>query len=183
MKERNKKIIRLVLVGAVSMFFVALAFSGTAPKPKPTYYLNIPPAAFTGMNEGSNEASYLQEGWGIYVNTPSTWVDLTSPVYLPQGATVTGLQILLYDNDNSYDTEFTVSLYSSNIYSKTFSALATIWTSTTGSIDHILSFNDTSINDATIDNVNNFYFISLVYNPHYYSGYEYFYGCRIAYTL
>jgi hypothetical protein len=112
-KEIFSRKIRLVLFVAVCVFFVSLAFSGTAPSPKKIQYLNIPTAAFTSVDEGDLiNKDYVNLGSGIFLYGTNTQLSLVCPVYLPQGATVTNFSVFFYDTSATTDLHFIASLMS-----------------------------------------------------------------------
>jgi hypothetical protein len=181
--SRNK--VRLVLVVAVSVFFISLAFSGTAPNPKKIYYLNIPAAAFTSVNEGDDllNEDYVNEGSGIFLYDTNIQLSLLCPVYLPQGATVTNFSVFSYDASTTTDLHFIASLLSRPIQTLSPNGMATISYGVNGYASGMQYLNDDSISYATIENKDNQYYILI--GMSYFGAHDnvYFNGCRIAYTL
>ena len=180
--SRNK--VRLVLVVAVCVFFVSLAFSGTAPNPKKIQYLNIPAAAFTSANEGDllNE-DYVNLGSGIFLYGTNIQLSLLCPVYLPQGATVTNFSVFFYDTSATTDLHFIASLHSRPIQTASPRAMVTISYGVNGYASGMQYVNDDSISYATIENKDNQYYILI--GMSYVGAHDdvLFNGCRIAYTL
>jgi hypothetical protein len=150
----------------------------TSPK---TYYLNIPAAAFTSVIE--DYFSYYNDGDAIWLLSPSFEIYLICPVNLPQEATVTDFRIYIYDNDTSYDIGIHADLLRRYIYSTSNLQMAEIILITSGSSPLIIFDSDNSIQNATIDNAIYQYHIWIDFNAHYYSVFERFYGCSIAYTM
>lgn len=150
----------------------------TSPK---TYYLNIPAADFNSFCEA--QENWINTGDYIYLTPPNTIIQLRCPVHLPEGATVTEFQTYLYDNNTTSDITLSISLKGRYIYSTSIFNMALLTVNTAGSSTSIQAFTDTTIENPTIDNENNQYWIFATYNPHSYYGLSRFYGCRIAYTI
>ncbi len=84
-----------------------------------TYYLNIPPIAFHATDRNINvddESFDLQWEYNGYIRGDGSSsspfdVELWSPVYLPDGATITNVTIYYQDYDASYSLEIRMTLY------------------------------------------------------------------------
>ena len=180
--SRNK--IRLVLAIAASLFFITLAFSGTAPNPKKTYYLNIPTAAFTSCYPDSfPEAGELinDEYMTFYMNTPPLQ-RVTCPVYLPEGATITEFRIYGFDYSSGNNMNLLAQLHRKAINDPYGVYIALVSFASAGSSGSVQNASATSISNPIINN-NYQYWITVQFTC---TAQDYllrFYGCRIAYTL
>jgi hypothetical protein len=146
-----------------------------------TYYLNIPPAAFTSIS--ASDFNYVNAGYCTYpYNGPISRI--YCPVYLPQGATITEFRTYLYDNNPTYNIELESMLNKRSINIIAPYNMADEWLNTTGSGTSIWTTIDNTIQYATIDNENNQYYIYVNSDANTdYSTTLLFFGCRIAYTI
>ncbi len=154
-----------------------------------TFHLQVPTAAFT---EGYSKSDFFNNGNGYIVITGNAEelatyrVEVTAPVNLPQGATVTEFVVYYYDNTNTQGWTVEADLWRRPILGTAQSAMASISVTTTeaGQSSSILTTLDNTIANSQIDNQYYQYSIYVILDSDQaYSSHLRFYGCRITYTL
>ncbi len=145
-----------------SVRFEDLGISGTGTAPlrvdasgdvvagPSTYTVSISPAAFTVEEDGDSFSKILGSGHA-YIQTG--FGALSAPVYLPDGATVTGVNIWYLDSSAS-DATFRLRRTPHNVVSNEDLAAFTPTGNTTG----IQTASDTTINFSTITNTTHSYY-------------------------
>ena len=141
-------------------------FKYNTPK---VHYLSVPSSAFIAS---SNTYSYYNCGGsgGAAILTPGSGI-LSAPVYLPQGATVTGFKVYFYDSGTPDLNVYLYIFYPAGVYN----AMANIVTSGSSGFGYLSA---STITNAVIDNLNYSY---LIYA--YCSGWDGTYNLRIMSAL
>jgi len=121
-------------------------------------YYSIPAFGFIANNPTTDVLTYYKDNSVIEV---SPGVNISAPVYLPQGANVT--KAIVYDDDGS----------NWGLIRGAWGGSPEVMASAGGGTE------DTTINNATIDNQNYYYFINMSGPP----GTGYVYGARITYII
>jgi hypothetical protein len=148
-----------------------------------TYYLNIPPAAFTPFYEGgATENIYINEGSNIRLLN-SNHINIVCPINLPQGATITEFRCFVYDDSPVDNMVFGAILWQRLVFSTSQEAMAETNFISTGVNYSIQSCFDNTILGPTIDNQNFQYHISVGISVTGNTNYIQFFGCRIVYTM
>ena len=151
-----------------------------------TYYLQIPTAAFTSINDGWDD--WINAGSFIYL-TDVSQKQLVCPVNLPNGSTVTKFSIYGYNNDtiNSMTTTAILierALSDPSDWYDSPTHMAYIYFTPPYAGDTIQTASTTSISYAMINNQYNQYYIWVFLNSAVDNSLQLrFYGCSIAYTM
>ncbi len=155
----------------------------TFSSPK-TYYLNIPACAFI-KDDTDNNTVWAGRTFKYTSSMGSAdYCHATAPVYLPQGATVTSVTLLYYDNHASEDAYIYFSLFGRLYSSTAINTLASDYAYSSGSSTSIQQLTDDTINFATISD-SYCYLLFIVWDPTHttFSDALRCYGARIEYTL
>jgi hypothetical protein len=149
-----------------------------------TCYLNIPACAFV-KNEYYVHTVWVSSasGYNYTSNTGSTEACTTySPVYLPEGAIVTDVEVRYYDNHTTENVYLEFSLRRIIKNNTGTAVLASALQESSGTSSGIRAFSDNSIHFNPIS-VDYSYYLYLYWNPTAFSSNLRFYGATITYTV
>lgn len=127
-------------------------FSYTTPRVKA---LGIPPEAFQAGISANGGTFGLGAG-DAFLDSTVVSGSMVAPVYLPDGAVITALEVTY--RDNSATADMTIVLNRRPYAASAYTPMASVVTS--GASASTLSLADSTINDATIDNGTNLYIIN-----------------------
>ncbi len=133
------------------------ATSYTYATPK-TYYMSIPPAAFSQRNSTDEISKELGTG-GVYI-TSGLNVGITAPVILPHGATITAVTVYYTDNNASQNVDVSLRRHFHGGLGYDIMSSFTS-TGTPGSTSELLS----SIVYPVVNNLNYHYMVLVDNNP------------------
>lgn len=147
---------------------------------------DMPASAFV------KDGTYKDTVWNMtsdYAVTSSTGTSdncyAYAPVYLPNGATITKVQILYYDFDHggkSVYVSFSLTGISFAYTETTGYSMASAWTISNVYLDLINYLTDDTISNATISSAHR-YTLRIYWDPTGFSDNLRFYGARIRYTI
>jgi hypothetical protein len=116
--------------------------------------LVIPAAAFHSQGDNVEDYNFSPSDGSLYEDGATT-VCMQAPVYLPDGATVTGFYGYLYDNTASASVDLT--LYRVRNQYGTQDEMAYVSTDGLAEIDSILYREDTSINEPLVSDLYSYF--------------------------
>jgi hypothetical protein len=150
-----------------------------------THYLSIPAQSFNRM--WVYDVTDYQINWhGYGYLILGSHIQLSSPVYLPNNATVTEFRVYYYDGDTIYDyTDIDAHLSFRDFDDPTGANMASIEDISTSGSDTSTVYNQTddTIAGAKINNQERQYLIYVSLIQDHPSPDLRFYGCRIEYTV
>jgi hypothetical protein len=134
--------------GLVSLFFLFPVLANAQ-----TSQYTIPAYAFHAMD---NDAEFSMSGGYLHVASTSTYKWFTAPVYLPEGAGITKMEVRAYSNGAE---SFTVSLWRRNMYSNTEQQMASVTVTNTAGV--WTTFTDSTISNWTVSNGGYGYYVCI----------------------
>ena len=148
-----------------------------------TRRLNIPACAFVKDDAYPNAVWNMTSSYA-YTSTEGTsgYCYAYAPIYLPEGATVTGVQIQYYDNDSTLDIYVTFALRRASITSTSSQNLSYGTATSSGDSTTLRVAEDDDLAYTSIENNYN-YSMYLAWNPTGLSHDLRFYGASITYTV
>jgi hypothetical protein len=149
-----------------------------------TFHLNIPACAFQWQSLDDEDKFPITSHYGRITSGSAPFdVTIIAPVYLPDGAELTGdFKIYFYDEDVDDDLDATVYFLRRGLTSTSGVVLAYLTTSSSGTSPDI-QIDSAALTAHTVDNESYQYTIDLIWNQDNAPATLRFYGCQIEYTM
>jgi hypothetical protein len=149
-----------------------------------TFYLNIPACMFQWQNLSDDDNFQITANYGRITSGSTPFnVTINAPVYLPDGAELTGeFKLYFYDEDIDDDLDATAYFLRRSLTSTSGVALAYLVTSSSGTSTDV-QFDSDPVTVETIDNSTYAYTIDLIWSQDNAPASLRFYGCQIEYTM